>query len=78
MDDNLVFVTVTEGSYPKKLAFTYLDDVRKEFQGSYKREDYLDPVTQLQSKQLMRFLLAHHLGGAPLNTRQILIDLLQL
>ena len=43
MDDNLVFVTVTEGSYPKKLAFTYLDDVRKEFQGSYKREDYLDP-----------------------------------
>ena len=42
------------------------------------REDYLDPVTQLQSKQLMRFLLAHHLGGQPLNTRQILIDLLQL
>ncbi len=42
------------------------------------REDYLDPVTQAQSKQLMRFLLAHHLGGAPLNTRQILIDLMQL
>ncbi len=41
-------------------------------------EDYLDPVTQMQSKQLMRFLLAHQLGGAPLNTRQILIDLLQL
>jgi DNA repair protein RecO (recombination protein O) len=42
------------------------------------REDYTDPVTQAQSKQLMRFLLAHQLGGAPLNTRQILIDLMQL
>jgi DNA repair protein RecO (recombination protein O) len=42
------------------------------------REDYGDPATQSQSKQLMRFLLAHHLGGTPLNTRQILIDLMQL
>ncbi len=42
------------------------------------REDYSDVNTQSQSKQLMRFLLAHHLGGAPLNTRQILIDLMQL
>jgi DNA repair protein RecO (recombination protein O) len=42
------------------------------------REDYSDPTTQLQSKFLMRFLLAHHLGGAQLNTRQILIDLMQL
>ncbi|NRR32357.1 DNA repair protein RecO [Oxalobacteraceae bacterium] len=42
------------------------------------REDYSDAATQAQSKQLMRFLLAHHLGGAPLNTRQILIDLMQL
>jgi DNA repair protein RecO (recombination protein O) len=42
------------------------------------REDYTDNVTQTQSKFLMRFLLAHHLGGAPLNTRQILIDLMQL
>lgn len=41
-------------------------------------DDYSDPLTQTQSKQLMRFLLAHQLGGAPLNTRQILIDLLQL
>ncbi len=41
-------------------------------------EDYSDPATQAQSKQLMRFLLAHHLNGAPLNTRQILIDLSQL
>jgi DNA repair protein RecO (recombination protein O) len=42
------------------------------------REDYADPQTQAQSKQLMRFLLAYQLGGAPLNTRQILIDLMQL
>jgi DNA repair protein RecO (recombination protein O) len=42
------------------------------------RDDYGDPQTQAQSKQLMRFLLAHQLGGAPLNTRQILIDLMQL
>jgi DNA repair protein RecO (recombination protein O) len=42
------------------------------------QEDYGDLATQTQSKFLMRFLLAHHLHGAPLNTRQILIDLLQL
>jgi DNA repair protein RecO (recombination protein O) len=41
-------------------------------------QDYSDPSTQTQSKHLMRFLLAHHLGGVQLNTRQILIDLLQL
>ncbi|OFA08771.1 DNA repair protein RecO [Duganella phyllosphaerae] len=42
------------------------------------REDYQDAATQSQSKQLMRFLVAHHLNGAPLNTRQILVDLSQL
>jgi DNA repair protein RecO (recombination protein O) len=42
------------------------------------REDYSDTSTQTQSKFLMRYLLAHHLGGAQLNTRQILIDLMQL
>lgn len=41
-------------------------------------EDYGDAATQTQSKFLMRFLLAHHLNGTALNTRQILIDLLQL
>jgi DNA repair protein RecO (recombination protein O) len=40
--------------------------------------DYLDPATQLQSKQLMRYLLSFHLHGIPLNTRQILIDLQKL
>ena len=42
------------------------------------RGDYSDAATQTQSKFLMRFLLAHHLGGVPLNTRQILLDLMQL
>jgi DNA repair protein RecO (recombination protein O) len=41
-------------------------------------EDYRDSITQTQSKFLMRHLLAHHLGGAQLKTRQILIDLMQL
>lgn len=41
-------------------------------------DDYSDMQTQQQSKLLMRALLAHHLGHAKLNTRQILIDLKQL
>lgn len=41
-------------------------------------EDYADVATQMQSKALMRFLLAHHLDGAQIKTRQILIDLMQL
>lgn len=41
-------------------------------------EDYSDPQTQLQSKWLMRFLLAYHLNGVPLRTRKILMDLRQL
>lgn len=40
--------------------------------------DYADAATQQQSKFLMRYLLLHHLNGMPLNTRQILIDLLHL
>jgi DNA repair protein RecO (recombination protein O) len=42
------------------------------------RDDYSDPVTLQQSKQLMRALLAHYLGDKPLHTRQILMDLQQL
>ncbi len=40
--------------------------------------DYSDVTTQQQSKVLMRYLLSYHLNGIPLNTRQILIDLLHL
>lgn len=39
------------------------------------RDDYSDALTQSQSKQLMRYLLAHYLGDKPLHTRQLLIDL---
>jgi DNA repair protein RecO (recombination protein O) len=39
------------------------------------RDDYSDSITQSQSKQLMRYLLAHYLGDKPLHTRQLLIDL---
>jgi DNA repair protein RecO (recombination protein O) len=38
-------------------------------------DDYTDSQTQNQSKQLMRYLLAHYLGDKPLHTRQLLIDL---
>ncbi|MGB7816929.1 MAG: DNA repair protein RecO [Methylotenera sp.] len=36
---------------------------------------YSSVQTQQQSKQLMRYLLAHYLGDKPLHTRQLLIDL---
>lgn len=39
------------------------------------QDDYSDPTTLQQSKQLMRHLLAHYLGDKPLHTRQLLIDL---
>jgi DNA repair protein RecO (recombination protein O) len=42
------------------------------------RDDYTNPQTAAQSKTLMRFLLNFHLGGTPLATRQILIDLQKL
>jgi len=38
-------------------------------------ENYSDSTTQMQSKLLMRYLLAHHLHGAQIHTRQILMDL---
>ncbi len=39
------------------------------------RDYYEDSATQSQSKQLMRYLLAHYLGDKPLHTRQLLVDL---
>jgi len=38
-------------------------------------DNYASSQTQSQSKQLMRYLLAHYLGEKPLHTRQLLIDL---
>ncbi|KAK5163647.1 SNAP receptor [Saxophila tyrrhenica] len=43
LNDNVAYIAITERSYPKKLALTYLEDIRAEFQTSYKRDDYLDP-----------------------------------
>ncbi len=41
-------------------------------------DDYTDPVTAQQSKQLMRMLLNHHLGGKTLLTRELIKDLQKL
>ena len=41
-------------------------------------DDYADPVTAQQSKQLMRMLLNHHLGGKILYTRELIKDLQKL
>ena len=41
-------------------------------------DDYRDPVTLTQSKQLMRLIINHHLGGQILHARELLKDLQQL
>jgi len=41
-------------------------------------DDYADPVSAQQSKQLMRILLNHHLGGKILHTRELIKDLQKL
>jgi DNA repair protein RecO (recombination protein O) len=41
-------------------------------------DDYSDPATALQSKQLMRVLLNHHLDGKILHTRELIKDLQKL
>ncbi len=41
-------------------------------------DDYHDPITAQQSKQLMRILLNHHLGGKILHTRELIKDLQKL
>jgi DNA repair protein RecO (recombination protein O) len=38
-------------------------------------DEYADPVTAQQSKQLMRMLLNHHLGGKMLQTRELIKEL---
>ncbi len=42
------------------------------------RSDYSAAQTQVQSKQLVRYLLTHYLGDKPLHTRQLLMDLQEL
>lgn len=56
-------------TWPRVLGSTLID---------MEADDYSAPRTLSQSKTLMRFLLNYHLGGTPLNTRQILLDLQKL
>lgn len=41
-------------------------------------DDYTDPQTRLESKVLMRQLIAHHLGGKPLQSRRVFMELQEL
>ena len=41
-------------------------------------DDYRDPLSAQQSKQLMRMLLNHHLAGKILHTRELIKDLQRL
>jgi DNA repair protein RecO (recombination protein O) len=41
-------------------------------------DDYSDPITQQQSRALMRFVLNHYLNGQAIHTRQLLRDLQQI
>ncbi|KAK4550522.1 hypothetical protein LTR36_000101 [Oleoguttula mirabilis] len=44
LNDSLCYIALTEHSYPKKLALTYLEDIRAEFQTSYQATTYLSPT----------------------------------
>ncbi len=41
-------------------------------------DDYSDPRTRIESRQLMRQLIAHHMGGKPLQSRRVFIELQEL
>lgn len=41
-------------------------------------DDYSDPRTRAESKQIMRQLIAHHLGGKPLQSRRVFMELQEL
>lgn len=41
-------------------------------------DDYADPQTRLESKLLMRQLIAHHLGGKALQSRRVFMELKEL
>jgi DNA repair protein RecO (recombination protein O) len=38
-------------------------------------DDYSDPQTRVESRALMRQLIAHHLGGKPLQSRRVFMEL---
>lgn len=41
-------------------------------------DNYTDPRTRIESRHLMRQLIAHHLGGKPLQSRRVFIELQEL
>ncbi|KAK5137043.1 hypothetical protein LTR08_001052 [Meristemomyces frigidus] len=53
LNDSLCYIAITEKPYPKKLALTFLEDIRAEFQTSYTPSAYLDP--QLRPYQFAEF-----------------------
>jgi vesicle transport protein SEC22 len=38
IEGNVVYLTLCDKTYPKRLAFSYLEEVQKEFQEQYARE----------------------------------------
>ncbi|KAI9864629.1 MAG: SNAP receptor [Trichoglossum hirsutum] len=44
IDDSVCFLCICEQSYPRKLAFTYLSDLSKEFTTTYQPSQYLSPT----------------------------------
>lgn len=42
------------------------------------QDDYSDPRTRAESKQIMRQLIAHYLGGKPLQSRRVFMELQEL
>lgn len=43
LQDDIVFLTICDRSYPRKLAFTYLADLATEFTTTYSQSQYLSP-----------------------------------
>jgi vesicle transport protein SEC22 len=43
IEDSICFLCICDKSYPRKLAFTYLSDLAKEFTTTYQSSQYLSP-----------------------------------
>ena len=44
IQDQICFITICDRSYPRKLAFTYLQDLATEFTTTYSAQQYLSPT----------------------------------
>lgn len=61
--------TAAEGAVPGFAGKTLLDMAA---------DDYSDPRTRVESRRLMRQLIAHHLGGKSLQSRRVFVELQEL